>query len=132
MPHRGQAAHRSAMASLAAANAEFCINLFREMDNSQGNGNVFFSSLSIFTALALVRLGARGDCASQIDKLSEYLLLGNNQDGLRMPFFSKSRSESQPSTLSSFNAMTAAITAENFVSVRLWAELYRYLICCSQ
>uniref|UniRef100_A0A8C9KN02 Serpin B7 n=1 Tax=Panthera tigris altaica TaxID=74533 RepID=A0A8C9KN02_PANTA len=56
------------MASLAAANAEFCINLFGEMDNSQGNGNVFFSSLSIFTALALVRLGARGDCASQIDK----------------------------------------------------------------
>ncbi|XP_004601748.1 serpin B7 isoform X2 [Sorex araneus] len=56
------------MASLAAANAEFCFNLFREMDNNQGTGNVFFSSLSIFTALALVRLGARGDCAAQIDK----------------------------------------------------------------
>ncbi|XP_003788459.1 serpin B7 isoform X2 [Otolemur garnettii] len=57
------------MASLAAANAEFCFNLFREMDNNQGNGNMFFSSLSLFTALALIRLGARGDCASQIDKL---------------------------------------------------------------
>ncbi|XP_006837605.1 PREDICTED: serpin B7 isoform X2 [Chrysochloris asiatica] len=56
------------MNSLAAANAEFCFNLFREMDNNQGNGNVFFSSLSLFTALALVRLGSRGDCASQIDK----------------------------------------------------------------
>ncbi|XP_023097846.2 serpin B7 isoform X1 [Felis catus] len=66
------AAHRSAMTSLAAANAEFCINLFGEMDNSQGNGNVFFSSLSIFTALALVRLGARGDCASQIDKILHF------------------------------------------------------------
>ncbi|XP_042818577.1 serpin B7 isoform X1 [Panthera tigris] len=66
------AVHRSAMASLAAANAEFCINLFGEMDNSQGNGNVFFSSLSIFTALALVRLGARGDCASQIDKILHF------------------------------------------------------------
>ncbi|XP_042766658.1 serpin B7 isoform X2 [Panthera leo] len=66
------AAHRSAMASLAATNAEFCINLFGEMDNSQGNGNVFFSSLSIFTALALVRLGARGDCASQIDKILHF------------------------------------------------------------
>ncbi|XP_053427573.1 serpin B7 [Nycticebus coucang] len=57
------------MVSLAAANAEFCFNLFREMDNNQGNGNMFFSSLSLFTALALVRLGARGDCATQIDKL---------------------------------------------------------------
>ncbi|KAM6219129.1 serpin B7-like isoform 1-T1 [Rhynchocyon petersi] len=56
------------MASLAAANAEFCFNLFRELDNNQGNGNVFFSSFSLFMALALVRLGARGDCASQIDK----------------------------------------------------------------
>ncbi|XP_054579841.1 serpin B7 isoform X3 [Eptesicus fuscus] len=56
------------MASLAAVNAEFCFNLFREMDNNQGNGNVFFSSLSIFTALAVVRLGARGDGAAQMDK----------------------------------------------------------------
>ncbi|XP_037662137.1 serpin B7 isoform X2 [Choloepus didactylus] len=56
------------MASLAAANAEFCFNLFREIDNNQGSGNVIFSSLSLFTALALIRLGARGDCASQIDK----------------------------------------------------------------
>ncbi|XP_004858513.1 serpin B7 [Heterocephalus glaber] len=56
------------MASLAAANAEFGFNLLREMDNSQGNENVFLSFLSIFTALSLVRLGARGDCANQIDK----------------------------------------------------------------
>ncbi|XP_059562291.1 serpin B7 isoform X1 [Myotis daubentonii] len=57
------------MASLAAVNAEFCFNLFREMDNNQGSGNVFFSSLSIFTALAVVRLGARGDGAAQMDKV---------------------------------------------------------------
>ncbi|XP_016078990.1 PREDICTED: serpin B7 isoform X2 [Miniopterus natalensis] len=56
------------MASLATVNAEFCFNLFREMDNNQGSGNVFFSSLSIFTALAMVRLGARGDGAAQMDK----------------------------------------------------------------
>ena len=58
------------MAFLAAADADFCFNLFREMDSNQGSENVFFSSLSLFTALALVRLGARGDCASQIDKVS--------------------------------------------------------------
>ncbi|NP_001164757.1 serpin B7 isoform X1 [Oryctolagus cuniculus] len=77
------------MASLAAANAEFCFNLFREMDNNHGNGNVFFSSLSLFTALALVRLGARGDCAAQIDKMlyfntvSRHRNSSNSQPGLQ-------------------------------------------------
>ncbi|XP_027432153.1 serpin B7 isoform X1 [Zalophus californianus] len=66
------AALHSTMASLAAANAEFCFNLFRELDNNQGSENVFFSSLSIFTALALVRLGARGDSVSQIDKILHF------------------------------------------------------------
>ncbi|XP_054439859.1 serpin B7 isoform X2 [Pteronotus mesoamericanus] len=56
------------MASLPAVNADFCFNLFREMDNNLGSGNVLFSSLSIFTALAVVRLGARGDCGAQMDK----------------------------------------------------------------
>ncbi|KAK2491895.1 hypothetical protein MC885_006160 [Smutsia gigantea] len=60
------------MASLPAANAEFCFNLFREMDNNHGSVNVFFSSLSILTALAMVRLGARGDCAAQMDKILHF------------------------------------------------------------
>ncbi|KAL1774891.1 serpin B7 [Sigmodon hispidus] len=77
------------MASLAAANAEFGFDLFREMDYSQGNGNVFFSSLSIFTALSLIRLGARGDCARQIDKALYFNAPSrqghsfNNQPGLQ-------------------------------------------------
>ncbi|XP_006192547.2 serpin B7 [Camelus ferus] len=77
------------MASLAAANGEFCFNLFREMDNSQGSGNVFFSSLSLFTALALVRLGARGDCAAQVDKMLRFNTFSgrgnssNTQPGIR-------------------------------------------------
>ncbi|CAO2636451.1 Serpin B7 [Lemmus lemmus] len=77
------------MASLAAANAEFGFDLFREMDNCQGNGNVFFSSLSLFTALTLIRLGARGDCAHQIDKALYFTApsrqedCSNNQSGLQ-------------------------------------------------
>ena len=59
------------------------------MDSSQGNGNVFFSSLSIFTALTLIRLGARGDCARQIDKALHFNIpsrqgnSSNNQPGLQ-------------------------------------------------
>ncbi|XP_063088191.1 serpin B7 [Cavia porcellus] len=76
------------MASLAAANAEFGFNLLREMDNSQGNENVFFSFLSIFTALSLIRLGSRGDCAQQIDKTlllttSGHRNVSNNQSRLQ-------------------------------------------------
>ncbi|KAI4564713.1 hypothetical protein MJG53_015725 [Ovis ammon polii x Ovis aries] len=71
------------MASLAAADAGFCSSLFREIDSSQGSENVLFSSLSLFTALALVRLGARGDCASQIDKALHFNTFsrhGNSSD----------------------------------------------------
>ncbi|XP_039694337.1 serpin B7 [Pteropus medius] len=60
------------MASLATENAEFCFNLFRDLDSNHADGNVFFSSLSIFTALAMIRLGARGDGASQIDKVLHF------------------------------------------------------------
>ncbi|XP_044513846.1 serpin B7 isoform X1 [Gracilinanus agilis] len=62
------------MVSLAAANAEFCFDFFKEMNTSQGNsnGNVFFSPLSIFIALSLVRMGSRGDCAKQIDKVLHF------------------------------------------------------------
>ncbi|XP_020851358.1 serpin B7 isoform X2 [Phascolarctos cinereus] len=56
------------MVNLAAANAEFCFDLFKEMNTNQTNGNVFFSPLSLFIALSLVRMGSRGDCAKQIDK----------------------------------------------------------------
>ncbi|XP_072461642.1 serpin B7 [Notamacropus eugenii] len=57
------------MVNLAAANAEFCFDLFKEMNTNQGNSNVFFSPLSLFLALSLVRMGSRGDCAKQIDKV---------------------------------------------------------------
>ncbi|XP_036891410.1 serpin B7 isoform X2 [Sturnira hondurensis] len=84
-----EVALRFTMASFAAVNADFGFDLFREMDNNQGSGNVFFSSLSIFTALAVVRLGARGDCASQMDKVLRYNRLSgrgnssNAQQGLQ-------------------------------------------------
>ncbi|XP_007523963.1 serpin B7 [Erinaceus europaeus] len=88
------------MASLAVANAEFCFNLFQEMDNNQGTGNVFFSSLSIFTALALVRLGARGDCAAQIDKILHF----NAISGPGSPSNSQTELQSQlKSVLSDIN-----------------------------
>ncbi|XP_027724842.1 serpin B7 [Vombatus ursinus] len=60
------------MVNLAAANAEFCFDLFKEMNTNQANSNVFFSPVSLFIALSLVRMGSRGDCAKQIDKVLHY------------------------------------------------------------
>lgn len=69
------------MASLATENAEFCFNLFRELDSNHTDGNIFFSSLSIFTALAIIRLGARDNAASQMDKVSSGYGFCNESSG---------------------------------------------------
>ncbi|XP_033613437.1 plasminogen activator inhibitor 2 isoform X1 [Fukomys damarensis] len=116
------------MASLAAANADFGFNLLREMDNSQGNENVFLSFLSIFTALSLVRLGARGDCAHQIDKVLQFNKVGDydvatgspeNFTGCRLT--QQMQKETYPATIlktqardkvhSSFCSLSSAISA---------------------
>ncbi|NXQ91318.1 OVALY protein, partial [Nyctibius grandis] len=63
------------MDSITAANAEFCFDVFREMQAHHANDNVFFSPMSIIAALAMVYLGARGNTQSQMEKCgtSEYI-----------------------------------------------------------
>ncbi|NWH77301.1 OVALY protein, partial [Piaya cayana] len=57
------------MESIAAANAEFCFDVFREMKVHHPNDNMFYSPLSIITALALVYIGARDNTQSQMEKV---------------------------------------------------------------
>ncbi|XP_064299551.1 ovalbumin-related protein Y-like [Phalacrocorax carbo] len=56
------------MGSIAAANAEFCFDVFKELKVHHANDNIFYSPLSIISALAMVYLGARGNTQSQIEK----------------------------------------------------------------
>ncbi|NXR05496.1 OVALY protein, partial [Sagittarius serpentarius] len=63
------------MGSITAANAEFCFDVFKELKVQHANDNIFYSPLSIITALAMVYLGARGNTQSQMEKCgtSEYI-----------------------------------------------------------
>uniref|UniRef100_A0A7M4E6F2 Ovalbumin-like n=1 Tax=Crocodylus porosus TaxID=8502 RepID=A0A7M4E6F2_CROPO len=56
------------MGSISAANAEFCFDLFRELKPQHINENIFYSPLSIISALAMVYLGTRGNTALQVEK----------------------------------------------------------------
>ncbi|XP_039544843.1 leukocyte elastase inhibitor-like isoform X4 [Pimephales promelas] len=57
------------MESLTAANTQFCLDLFKKISGGNASGNVFFSPVSISSALAMVSLGARGNTAAQMIKV---------------------------------------------------------------
>uniref|UniRef100_A0A8B9YZW1 Serpin domain-containing protein n=1 Tax=Buteo japonicus TaxID=224669 RepID=A0A8B9YZW1_9AVES len=58
------------MGSISATNAEFCFDAFKELKVHHANNNIFYSPLSIISALAMVYLGARGNTQSQMEKVS--------------------------------------------------------------
>ncbi|KAJ8352970.1 hypothetical protein AAFF_G00126800, partial [Aldrovandia affinis] len=59
-----------AMESLTAANTNFSLDLFKKINDKTGNtGNVFYSPLSILSALAMVYLGSRGNTAVQMSQV---------------------------------------------------------------
>ncbi|NWS05179.1 SPB8 protein, partial [Motacilla alba] len=65
------------MESLCAANSTFAVELFRKLCEKKSGQNVFFSPLSISSALSMVLLGSRGNTEAQISKV---LSLKNAQD----------------------------------------------------
>jgi serine protease inhibitor len=56
------------MDSLLEANATFTLKLFRVLGEDSSK-NVFFSSSSMFSSLALILMGANGTTASQISQV---------------------------------------------------------------
>ncbi|XP_042629188.1 leukocyte elastase inhibitor-like isoform X2 [Cyprinus carpio] len=57
------------MERLSAANTQFSLNLFNKISGGNASGNVFYSPISISSALAMVSLGARGNTAAQMFKV---------------------------------------------------------------
>nr|XP_056710843.1 ovalbumin-like [Euleptes europaea] len=57
---------------IAESNGEFCFDLFRELSHPNVDANVLFSPFSIVSALAMVYLGARGQTASQVQKVLHF------------------------------------------------------------
>uniref|UniRef100_A0A668AZZ5 Leukocyte elastase inhibitor n=1 Tax=Myripristis murdjan TaxID=586833 RepID=A0A668AZZ5_9TELE len=52
----------------AMANTAFCLALFKQLDEDKKSSNVFYSPLSISSALAMVMLGARANTATQMSE----------------------------------------------------------------
>ncbi|XP_010160355.1 ovalbumin-related protein Y-like, partial [Antrostomus carolinensis] len=60
------------MGSISAANAEFCFDVYKELKVHHANDNIFYSPLSIISALAMVYLGARGNTQFQMQKVLHF------------------------------------------------------------
>ncbi|NWU65591.1 OVAL protein, partial [Pterocles burchelli] len=60
------------MGSISAASAEFCLDVFKELKVQHVNENIFYSPLSIISALSMVYLGARENTRAQIDKVVHF------------------------------------------------------------
>uniref|UniRef100_A0A8V5FNM5 Uncharacterized protein n=1 Tax=Melopsittacus undulatus TaxID=13146 RepID=A0A8V5FNM5_MELUD len=60
------------MGSIGAASTEFCIDVFRELRVQHVNENIFYSPLSIISALSMVYLGARENTRAQIDEVFHF------------------------------------------------------------
>ncbi|KAM9435278.1 leukocyte elastase inhibitor-like isoform 2-T2 [Clarias gariepinus] len=56
------------MESVSMANNNFALELFSKIKKDNKTGNVFFSSLSISSSLAMVSLGAAGNTATQMSE----------------------------------------------------------------
>ncbi|XP_036100990.1 serpin B8-like [Molossus molossus] len=56
------------MDDLEGANGAFAINLFKMLGEEDSSQNVFFSPLSMSSALAMVFMGAKGDTAAQMSQ----------------------------------------------------------------
>ncbi|XP_006007367.1 leukocyte elastase inhibitor-like [Latimeria chalumnae] len=60
------------MEKVSAANTLFTLDLFKNINETNPTGNIFFSPLSISSALAMVYLGAKGSTADQMQKVLHF------------------------------------------------------------
>ncbi|KAK0132907.1 Leukocyte elastase inhibitor [Merluccius polli] len=62
----------SSLTPLTKANTAFSLALYKKISEDNKAGNVFYSPLSISSALAMVLLGARGNTATQISEVLRF------------------------------------------------------------
>ncbi|XP_030905536.2 serpin B4-like isoform X2 [Melopsittacus undulatus] len=96
------------MCSLSAANAKFCLYLFRELSKGERNKNIFFSPLSLSAAFGMVVLGARGNTLEQIEKVFHFSeVLRSTSQGNTCP---SEKCEEDGGVHSQFQALLAAVS----------------------
>ncbi|XP_061094890.1 leukocyte elastase inhibitor-like [Conger conger] len=82
------------MDNLSSANTTFALDLFRTLAGTSASGNVFFSPLSISSALAMVYLGAKGNTADQMAKV----LCFNKAANVHLDFLTLSSDINKPAS----------------------------------
>ncbi|XP_006007369.1 leukocyte elastase inhibitor B isoform X2 [Latimeria chalumnae] len=60
------------MEKISDANTLFTLDLFKNFNETNPTGNIFFSPFSISSALAMVYLGAKGSTADQMEKVLHF------------------------------------------------------------
>ena len=67
------------LVQLSSANIGFALDLYQTLQDERRGTNLFFSPLSISTALAMTQLGARGDTATQIADVFRFNQIDQDQ-----------------------------------------------------
>uniref|UniRef100_A0A672SU02 Leukocyte elastase inhibitor-like n=1 Tax=Sinocyclocheilus grahami TaxID=75366 RepID=A0A672SU02_SINGR len=74
------------MERLSAANTQFSLNLFKKISGGNTSKNVFYSPISITSALAMVLLGAKGNTAAQMFKVISHMSPHVKEDQIHSSF----------------------------------------------
>jgi len=72
-PSANPSSQAVSMERLSASTNSFTLDLYKKLDVTSKGQNIFFAPWSIATALAMVYLGAKGDTATQMAKVSSEL-----------------------------------------------------------
>ncbi|CAM5116914.1 unnamed protein product [Natator depressus] len=68
------------MNSISEATTKFCLDFFKVLNKDFPSDNIIYSPLSISGALGMVLLGARGNTATQIQKVLRFIELRENEN----------------------------------------------------
>ncbi|XP_049320030.1 zinc finger CCHC domain-containing protein 2 isoform X7 [Astyanax mexicanus] len=71
-PHQPKGKDLRKMESLSVANTSFALDLFKKIREGNKQGNMFYSPLSISSALAMVSLGAAGNTEAQMSETLQF------------------------------------------------------------
>ncbi|KAM4687585.1 serpin B6-like isoform 2-T2 [Discoglossus pictus] len=75
------------MDSVSAANGTFALELFKKLSENDSKCNMFFSPISISSALAMVCLGAKGNTAAQMSKVLQFAKSADVHSGFQALIF---------------------------------------------
>uniref|UniRef100_A0A672STZ5 Leukocyte elastase inhibitor n=1 Tax=Sinocyclocheilus grahami TaxID=75366 RepID=A0A672STZ5_SINGR len=122
------------MERLSAANTQFSLNLFKKISGGNTSKNVFYSPISITSALAMVLLGAKGNTAAQMFKVISHMSPHVKEDQIHSSFnklMSELKKPGAPYVLSLANRLYGEQSYQ-FVEVRLKANNSSNTLFCSE